>query len=69
MTTCDASPVDKRDRPLLLPGFAAALRRSELVGVQREYLTFTPDGLRLLIPSTKGDQAGRGVELGIPRSV
>ena len=41
VATCDASLVGQRDRALLL-GFAAALRRSELVGVQREHLTATP---------------------------
>ena len=48
-------------------GFAAALRRSELVAVAREHLTITPEGLRLLIPRAKTDQAGRGAELGLPR--
>jgi hypothetical protein len=38
-----------------------------LIVVQREHLTVTPEGLRLLIPRAKGDQAGRGAELGIPR--
>jgi integrase len=67
VATCHDGLCGQRDRALLLLGFAAALRRSELVAVQREHLTFTPEGLRLLIPRAKSDQAGRGAELGIPR--
>jgi integrase len=50
----------QRDCASPLLGFAAAVRRSELVAVQREHLTATPKGLRLLIPRAKGDQEGRG---------
>lgn len=56
-----------RDRALLLLGFAGALRRSELIAVEREHLRFTEAGLRLRIPTSKTDQEGRGVELGIAR--
>ena len=34
-----------RDRGLLLLGFSAALRRSELAALSVEYLTFTAEGL------------------------
>ena len=67
VATCTDGLTGTRDRALLLLGFAAALRRSELVGVQREHLTITAEGLRLLIPRAKSDQAGKGAELGIPR--
>ena len=67
VATCTDGLCGQRDRALLLLGFAAALRRSELVAVQREHLTFTPEGLRLLIPRAKSDQQGRGAELGLPR--
>ena len=56
-----------RDRALLLLGYAGALRRSELVGLHREHASFTPEGLRLLIPRSKTDAAGQGAEIGIPR--
>lgn len=56
-----------RDRALFLLGFSGALRRSELAAVRREDLTFRADGLRLLIPRSKGDQEGEGAEVGIPR--
>ncbi len=65
--TCDATQVGRRDRALLLTGYAGALRRSELVAVQREHITFTTDGLRLLIPRAKGDPTGKGASIGIPR--
>ena len=55
-----------RDRALLLLGFAAALRRSELAAVRAEHLTFTADGVVLLLPRSKGDQMGRGAEIAIP---
>ena len=55
-----------RDRALLLLGFAAALRRSELAGVCAEHLTFTADGVLLLLPCSKSDQVGKGAEIAIP---
>ena len=56
-----------RDRALLLVGFAGALRRSELVGIDHEHLVIREAGLRLTIPRSKTDPAGEGAELGIPR--
>jgi site-specific recombinase XerC len=46
----------KRDRALLLVGFAGALRRSELAAIRFERLEKTDRGLRLTIPQTKGSQ-------------
>ncbi|HTW72341.1 MAG TPA: site-specific integrase [Acetobacteraceae bacterium] len=56
-----------RDRALVLLGFAGALRRSELVGIDVEHVRSTPGGLRLLIPRSKTDAAGEGAEIGIMR--
>jgi integrase len=67
LAACGYSPVGLRDRALLLLGYAGALRRSELVAIQREHIIFDSDGLRLLIPRGKGDQTGKGESLGIPR--
>lgn len=67
VSTCDASLAGLRDRALLLFGYAGALRRAELVGIQREHIQFEADGLRLLIPRAKGDQEGEGARLGIAR--
>jgi len=55
----------RRDKALLLLGFAAALRRSELAAVRTDHLSFTPDGLRLLIPKSKSDQEGAGQVVGV----
>jgi len=55
-----------RDRALLLLGFAGAFRRSELVGLQREDIEVTPDGLRVTLQRSKTDQAGKGRVVGIP---
>jgi integrase len=55
-----------RDRALLLLGFAAALRRSELVAADVEHLTWDADGLVLFLPRTKVDRTGAGRSVGIP---
>lgn len=67
IAACPGDLAGLRDRALLLLGFAGALRRSELVGIDREHLRFTAEGLRLLLPSSKTDPEGRGTELGISR--
>ena len=67
VATCDPGLTGQRDRAMILLGFAGALRRSELVGIKREHLTFTTDGLRLHLPRSKSDQTGEGAEIGIPR--
>ena len=68
VATCDTTLTGRRDRALLLLGYAGALRRSELVEVEREHVQLTSDGLRLLIPRAKGDQTGKGVSIGLPRA-
>ena len=55
----------RRDKALLLLGFAAALRRSELAAVRAEHVSYTPEGLRLLIPRSKSDQEGAGQIVGV----
>jgi integrase len=67
VAVCPGDRTGLRDRALLLLGFAGALRRSELVGIDREHLRFAEAGLRLLLPSSKTDPEGKGVELGISR--
>ena len=67
VATCDASPRGRRDRLLLLFGFAGALRRSELVALQVEDVARVGGGLRLRIARGKTDQAGQGAEIGLPR--
>jgi integrase len=58
--------IGARDRCLLLLGFAAALRRSELVGLDVEDLQWTNDGLVLTIRRSKTDQEAAGREIGVP---
>ena len=61
------SMIGKRDRALLCLGFAGAFRRSELCALEVADLTEVPDGLRVLIRRSKGDQEGQGQEVAIPR--
>jgi len=49
-----------RDRALILVGFAGALRRSELAGMEVSWLSFNPKGFEIEIPRSKGDQEGEG---------
>src|SRR5580658_3923825 len=49
VATCDNSPRGRRDRLLLLFGFAGALRRSELVALQVEDIAIVAGGLQLRI--------------------
>jgi integrase len=67
LAACRDDLAGLRDRALLLLGYAAALRRSELAAVEHEHLQFTADGLELLLPGSKGDAAGKGARVGVPR--
>jgi integrase len=67
MEACPASLIGIRDRALLAIGFAAALRRSELVALQVGDLIEVPDGLRIVIRRSKTDQEAAGQEVAIPR--
>jgi integrase len=67
LATCDVSARGRRDRALLLFGFAGALRRSELVALRVEDVVEVAGGLKLRIRRGKTDQAGQGAEIGLPR--
>lgn len=67
VAACPGDPAGLRDRALLLLGYAAALRRAELVAVDREHVVLEGGGLRLLLPRAKGDQEGEGAWIGVPR--
>jgi len=56
----------RRDRALLLLGFAGGLRRAELVALDGEDVTETDDGLRVRLRRSKTDQEAGGEEVGIP---
>jgi site-specific recombinase XerD len=56
-----------RDRALLLTGWCAGLRRSELAGLTWGDLVSDPDGLVLILRRSKTDQAGEGRSVGLFR--
>jgi integrase len=55
-----------RDRAIVLLGFAAALRRSELAALRVEDLRFEKRGLIVTIRQSKTDQEAKGVEIAVP---
>jgi integrase len=61
-----ATPQGLRDRALLLLGFAGAFRRSELVGLDVDDVTWGDDGLTVTLRRSKTDQEGEGRKVGIP---
>ena len=65
--TCPNSLAGKRDRALLLLGFAGAFRRSELVALDVEHIQAAAGGLRVLIANSKTDQEGLGSTIAICR--
>ena len=60
------SPIDVRDRALVLLLYAGALRRSELVALDLDDVTEAADGLVVTIRRAKTDQEGQGATVGIP---
>jgi integrase len=64
---CGPDLAGARDRALFLLGFAGALRRSELVGLDVEHVSWTKNGLKLRIERSKTDAQGEGAEIAIPR--
>ena len=56
----------KRDKALILIGFAAALRRSELVALTLPDVERAPDGIVLHIRQSKTDQDGQGDQIAVP---
>lgn len=55
-----------RNNALLQMGFFGAFRRSELANIQLEQIRFVPEGMEILIPRSKTDQAGEGQTCAIP---
>lgn len=58
-----ADPKGIRDRAVLCVGWWGALRRSELVGIDRAHLTDHPEGVLLNLPKSKTDQEAKGREV------
>jgi integrase len=61
------TPQGLRDRALLLIGFAGALRRSELVALNRDDIEIGRQGIVIKIRQSKTDNEGQGQEVAIPR--
>ena len=58
-----------RDKALLLLGFAGAFRRSELVALDASDIEWTPEGCRVTVRRSKGDQEGLGQQVAIVKGV
>ena len=57
---------DARDHALLLVGFAAGFRRSELVRLDAPDIEIVPQGLVIHLRRSKTDQEGVGRNIGVP---
>ena len=55
-----------RDKALLLIGFAGAFRRSELVALRAEDVSFVKEGIIINLRRSKTDQNGQGRKIAIP---
>ena len=60
--------IDCRNRALLLVGFFGAFRCSELIGIKWSDITDVPEGMEIMVPRSKTDQAGEGEVSAIPSS-
>jgi site-specific recombinase XerD len=67
VATCQATPAGHRDQSLLVIGFAAALRRSEIAELTLDDIEPNAAGIILTIRKSKTDQHGAGHRLGLPR--
>lgn len=66
MAQCNTKTLQgKRDKAVLLLGFAGAFRRSELVALTVADLEEVPDGLKILIQKSKTDQEREGHTIAI----
>lgn len=59
----------RRDRAILLVGFAGAFRRSELVALDVADLKFQAEGLLVTLRRSKTDQEGEGRYVAIPQGL
>lgn len=57
---------DRRDKALLLLGFAGAFRRSELIGLDIADIEHVRQGMVVTLRRSKTDQIGAGYKLGVP---
>jgi integrase len=70
---CPDTLIGKRDRVLALVGYGGGFRRSELVAIRLEHLTFEPDSVSIpdsvtiYVPRSKTDQESEGRTVTLPR--
>lgn len=57
----------KRDKAIILIGFAGAFRRSEIIGLNVDDISYRDEGIVVLLRKSKTDQTGEGRLVGIPR--
>ena len=55
-----------RNNAILQVGFFGAFRVSELINIHVEHITFSKEGMEVLIPRSKTDQIGEGQHCAIP---
>lgn len=67
LDTFDPTPLDIRNKCLVLLGFAAALRRTEIAHLAYEHVTIAKDGLTLTLPRSKADRLGLGETIYVSR--
>jgi len=63
-----ANFIGRRDAALLLVGWAAALRRSEIVALTMDDIDFVEHGFIVHIRKSKTDQSAAGFEIGVPHA-
>ncbi len=56
-----------RDKAIVLLGFVGGMRRSEIVALDLEDVTFEPEGAIVTIRKSKRDQEGKGRRVAVPR--
>jgi integrase len=66
---CPDTLAGRRDRVLILVGYAGAFRRSELIAIRLDHLKFSSDAVTIFIPRSKTDQEGEGRTVMLPRNV
>ena len=66
VATLPDSLTGARERAILLAGFAGALRRSEIVGLDVENVSWIDGDMGLFLPKRKTDQFRRGTHVHVP---
>ena len=56
-----------RDTAIVLLGFVAGMRRSEIVALDVDAVAFEPEGIVISIRKSKRDQEGKGRQVAVPR--